>query len=148
MMMPTAMETLMGGFEFGEDRCQGRIDQQLGRFQVLMKGQRLLMQGLPLGRGRASFTFAAQRLELLLEARLFGLKRTVGGEGCRARLVQLGSLGFGQDRIMVLPPASTPTLARARGPAARRSGGRCRIGESCRDACGGQREGHEGHSRD
>ncbi len=132
--------SLMRCIQLGKNRGQGWIVIQLGGTQLSMEGLFLLMQGLPLIVGGA-VTLALERLELCLEARLLRLESPIGGENRVVGLHQLGLLGCRQDGIMVMMPSSSR--------AGRGCGGRVRrLGETRRDTCGSQREGHEGHALD
>ena len=135
------MATLVRSFQLVEDRLQGRIDQQLGGFQVLMKGLLLLMKSLPVGFGGA-VAFALERFELLLQARLIRLQGSIGRECGFVGLFQLGFLGCRQDGIMMMMPSSS-RAGRGRGSGC---SGVYRLSESRRDTCGSKRKGQEGDS--
>ena len=93
--------TLMRRLQLGEDGLRVGINQQDLRLQALMVGLFLLMQRLPFGR-RGAGTFTLERLELLLEGRLLGLKGAIGGEGCLTVFLQLGLFSGGQDAVVVM----------------------------------------------
>ena len=122
---------LMRRIELGKDRGQGRIDQQLGGSQLLMKVLLLLMQGLPLILGGA-VALTLESLELLLQVVLRCFEAPIGGDDRVMSLFQLGHLVCGQDGTMMMPSAS-----RAGGSGGRVGG----LGKGRRDACGSQREG-------
>lgn len=134
MMMPV----LVRRFELVEDRLHARINRQLGCPQALMKGEGLLMEGVPLV-FRGACSLALQRLELLLEIGLLDLESWIRGEDCVAVLLQLGLFRIGQDGIMVMMASSGGGWG---------YGCVCRLGESRRHAGGSQRESHEGDARE
>lgn len=95
--------------QLGKDGGHGRIDAQLGRLQLLMKGALLLMQSLPLIFADVTFAVALESLELLLQIGLGRLEARIGGKSRVAVLFQLGFFVGGQDGTMVMMPASGRT---------------------------------------